>query len=181
MATATPKKLWPARCSCPYWSPCTSSCLLVESDLFIPLKNHVALYCSSGRFALCPTYLHLTEAASQPQAAEEKPIKRRRSVRIPCHHPFRFSQVVNRQPADMQENTSWILDVSDHGLRFASDQSLSQETTICFCIEDEATATKIEGVGRVVWSAPLNNTSLYQVGVAFKDEFRGGPTSLGAQ
>jgi len=173
MATATPEKLLvQVRRSCPYWSPFTSSCLLVKNDLFIPLKSHVAVYCFSSRFSFCPTYLQFAEADSQPEAAAAQPVNHRRSVRIPGYHDFRFSQIITKQQVKTTESTTWTLDLSDHGLRFASSRSLIQDTAIRFFVEDETKAATIEGVGKVVWSAPLKNTSLYQVGVAITWLFR---------
>lgn len=166
MAIATPDNLLQARCSCPYWSPFTYSCLLVKDDLFIPLKSHVAVYCFSSRFYFCPTYVEFAEAENQPQAKGTAAFNQRRSVRIPGYHNFSFSQLINKKLLKSREKTTWTLDMSDHGLRFASDQSLTQDTAIRFFVEDEARAATIEGVGKVVWSAPLKNTTLYQVGLA---------------
>lgn len=176
MATATPEKLSQVRCFCPYWSPFTCSCLLVKDALFIPLKSHVTLYCFSSRFSFCPYYLQLAEGENQAKKTQKKPTNHRRSVRIPGYHSFRYSQLIdkqlNKQLNKTKESNTWTLDVSDHGLRFASEQSLAQDTAIRFFVEDDLSVTKIEGVGRVVWSAPLKNTSLFQVGVAITWLFR---------
>jgi len=64
------------------------------------------------------------------------------------------------------EDRTWTFDVSEHGVRFASDKLLVPDTAIHFLLEDDEIATTVEGVGKITWCAPLKNISLFQVGVA---------------
>lgn len=166
MATATQEKSSQEGCCCPYWAPLTCSCLLVKDDLFIPLKSHIAVYCFSSRFSLCPYYLQLADAANQTKEKQKNPSNHRRSTRIPGYRSFRFTKLIDKQLFKTKEDTTWTFDVSDHGVRFASEQILTHDTVIHFFVEDDTSATTVEGIGRVVWCAPLHNTSLFQVGAA---------------
>ncbi len=167
MATVTQEKTPPEECSCLYWAPFTYSCLLVKDTLFMPSKGHVLLYCHSCRFSLCPHYQQLVDAEEPTKIKQAEPLDHRRSIRFPGYHNFRFSKVTNKHFSKAKENNTWTFDMSEHGVRFASEQVLTRDTAIRFFVEDDEITTRAEGVGRVVWCAPLANTSLFQVGVSF--------------
>lgn len=166
MAASTPKTVSLENCSCLYWAPFTCSCLLVKDGLLIPLKNHVLMYCHSSQFSLCPHYQQLVDAEHPTEIKQPGSINRRRSISFPGYHDFYFSKLIGRPLFKTEEEKTWTFDVSDHGVRFASEQLLTSNTAIHFFIEDEEIAATIDGVGRVIWCDPLKDTPLFQVGIA---------------
>jgi len=166
MATVTQNKALQEYCSCPYWSPFTCCCLLVKDDLFIPLQHHVVMYCLSSRFAWCSYYVQLAGFENQTEPEQEHSINHRRSIRTSRYNRFSYAEIVDNHLFKNGTDTTWTFDLSEHGIRFASDQLLEPETAIHFCVEDEETFTTMKGVGKVVWCTPLKSTSFFQVGVA---------------
>jgi len=159
-------------CYCLYWAPFTCSCLLITNGLLLPLKEYILLYCHTNRFFLCPHYQQLANAEELTETEPKKPMNHRRSIRFPGYHDFYFSKLIGKHLLKTREENTWTFDISDYGVRFASDQSLTRDAAIHFLVKDDEIATTVEGVGRVVWCDPLKHTPLFQVGVAIDWLFR---------
>ena len=98
------------------------------------------------------------------------PVNRRRSVRIPQFHLFRFSELhPNKRGSDNQAEETWTIDVSEHGMRFASYRYLPPNTRIQYTVEGESRGNLSRGQGKVIWSEPLENTQLFHAGIAFSE------------
>lgn len=164
------KKLNIGVCVCPHWDAANRACLLVREGLFLPVAEHVAAYCLSGQYPLC---VHYELLAGQDEYAEKNdvpPVNRRRSLRIPSRHLFRFSEITGSdQLPVIREDDAWTIDLSDHGIRFATRQQLALDTAVRFVVETGGTASLLRGSGRVVWSEPLENSPLFHAGIAFLD------------
>ncbi|MBV5316565.1 MAG: hypothetical protein JZU50_02040, partial [Desulfobulbaceae bacterium] len=52
----------------------------------------------------------------------------------------------------------------------ASRQLLTVDTTIRFFLRTDDSAPLIEGIGRVIWCEPLENTPLFHAAIAFNDQ-----------
>jgi hypothetical protein len=168
-----PQKSRLKKCTCPYWAASSRACLLVKEGLFLPLQQHVDVYCLSSRYPSCRHYLLLAEAQNktiQERQEQTSAISRRRSIRIPSHYSFRFSEITaNDQLPGLQEDDAWTIDLSDHGIRFASRQWLTPDTVIRFFLILDDSNGGIEKTGRVIWCEPLENMPLYHAGIAFPD------------
>jgi hypothetical protein len=156
---------------CPHWDPGNRSCLLVRDGLYLPIEQHVIAYCLSDQYASCSHYGMLSGEEKEVRNDHESSLNRRRSIRIPHQHPFRFSEIIeNDQHPGVREDDAWTIDISEHGVRFATRQRLTTNTMLNFCLEVGETAAKIEGTGRIIWSVPLANTPLFHVGIAFTEQ-----------
>jgi hypothetical protein len=156
---------------CPYWHPTSRACLSVKDGLFIPVYQHVETYCLSSRHSSCSHYHLTTETQAETGKNQASPSNRRRSIRVPNFHNFRFSEITNNdQIPGLQEDDAWTVDLSDCGIRFASRQLLTPDTAIYFSLVSDDTATTIEGTGKVIWSEPLANTPLFHAGIVFIDQ-----------
>jgi len=153
--------------ACPHWCSSSSSCPLVKNGLFMPLEQHVAAYCLSTYYPSCSQYQLQTGAVDREQT---DPINRRLSIRVPCRHSFHFSEIIGHDHLPgLHEDNTWTIDLSDHGIRFASRHLLPLDTDIRFFLETDDRIDKIEGTGRVVWCTPLDNTALFHAGIVFTD------------
>jgi len=162
------KKRMTGCCACPHWEPENRSCLLVKDGLFLPVEEHVATYCLSSQYTLCRHYELLAGEAERAGRNATPPVNRRRSVRIPNRHFFRFSEITGSdQLPSIREDDAWTIDLSDHGIRFVTRQKLAPETAVRFVVDTGGTAKSLQGIGRVVWSEPLENTALFHAGIAF--------------
>ncbi len=146
-------------------------CLLVKEGLFLPMSQHVALYCVSSSYASCSYYQRLGISAQDEgrQREMETAVNRRRSIRIPNRYTFRFVGIADSGPEDtaLREADAWTVDISGYGLRFACRQPLSKEALISFSLGGDASVTGIRGTGRVVWCKPLDNSDCFQAGMVF--------------
>ena len=162
------KTQWLRQCICPHWSPSDRACLLVKDGLFLPVEQHVAAYCTSSHFPSCRQYQLLAGSNVNVGDNESQPINRRRSVRIPSHNNFRFSEITGSdQLPGQRDDDAWTIDLSNGGIRFASRLPLAPDTVIHFSLETDGTDAQMEGAGRVIWSEPLENTPLFHAGIAF--------------
>jgi hypothetical protein len=144
--------------------------MLVTDGLFLPVQEHITTYCTSEYYPSCRHYQLLATPANTPQSTDHQPSHRRRSVRIPRYHGFRFSEISpkDRLPTKRTEET-WTIDLSQQGIRFASYRFLPPDTMIRFSLDSEGGICPTTGQGRVVWSEPLENTPLFHAGIALID------------
>jgi hypothetical protein len=164
------KKSRTVRSSCPHWDAENRLCLLVQDGLFLPVNTHIATFCLDSQHTLCAHFERLAEQELQNGDNTQAPANRRRSVRIPYHLPFRFSEIPGSdQPPLIREDDAWTVDLSDHGIRFATRQLLTVDTTIHFILGMDDTSTKFEGTGRVIWSVPLANMPIFHAGIVLTD------------
>jgi hypothetical protein len=155
---------------CPHWSPSNRACLLVKDGLFLPVEQHITAYCTSNHFTSCRQYQLLAGAEIRSSEDDSLPVNRRRSIRIPSHHVFRFSEITGSdQRPGRRDDDAWTIDLSNGGLRFASRWLLIPDTVIHFTLETEGAAANLEGRGRVVWSEPLESTPMFHAGLVFTE------------
>lgn len=155
---------------CPHWDASNRVCLLVTDGLLVPVEQHVTSYCLSSHFPSCRHHQLLSGTGNETQQFDTPSLNRRRSIRFPSHHVFRFSEITgsDHNPG-IRQNDAWTVDLSEHGIRFVTRQLLTTETPLRFQVEVEETATQIEGIGWVIWSIPLANAPLFHAGIAFSD------------
>lgn len=156
-----------ARC-CPYWSAISKACLLVKDGLFLPVQEHITAYCTSQYYLSCQHFQRLATSQNERQQEGQLPDNRRRSVRVPRYHIFRFSEITPaNQSLENRQEESWTIDVCEHGLRFASYRHLTPDSMIRFSLEGEERLSPTQGNARVIWSRPLESTALFHTGIAF--------------
>jgi hypothetical protein len=135
------------------------------------VEQHVTAYCLSGLYAACSHFQWLGGDADSGAGRTMPPINRRRSIRIPDRHIFRFSEITGSdQIGNIREDDAWTVDLSDHGIRFTAHQFLPPGTTLQYHLGSDTDTNRIDGLGRVVWSEPLANTALFHIGIAFDNQ-----------
>ena len=147
---------------CPHWNTAGRLCLLSRDGLFLPVREHIADFCESAGHQRCPRFrAHADRVA--------RAVNRRRSVRLPQRHLFRFSEISPTGPAAAATaDEAWTLDLSDHGLRVATTCRLQPETAINYEVTGNGSPGRA-GTGRVVWCQPLADTAFFEIGVALVD------------
>jgi len=158
------------KCGCPQYCSISRSCMLVKEGLFLPMDQHVASYCLSSHYPSCSHYQLQAAAEGEINQKYSELLNRRQSIRIPSSHTFLFSEITaHDQIPGVRENDAWTVDLSDHGIRFASRQLLTADTAIRFILKADINTPEIEGTGRVIWCEPLVNTPLYHAAIAFTE------------
>jgi len=150
---------------CPHWEQESRSCRQVDDGIFLPVDSHSSIYCLTRQYTLCSQY---GQPAGQSEQAEQLADNRRHSVRTPCHYLFRFAEITgSHQIPLIREDDAWTVDVSAHGIRFATRQMIPPETALQFEVVKGAGKEPISGAGRVVWSRPVESSRLFHSGIVF--------------
>ena len=154
---------------CPHWNASGRLCLLGTDGLYLPVHEHIVAFCESSGHQRCARFRAHADRVTRA-------VNRRRSVRLPERHLFRFSEISPTGPASAATaDEAWTLDLSDHGLRVATTCQLRPETAIHFEVTGNGNPGRA-GTGRVVWCQPLANTAFFEIGVALADQ--PDPTAL---
>ncbi|MCL2789126.1 MAG: PilZ domain-containing protein [Desulfobulbus sp.] len=151
---------------CSYWEPETRSCLLVRDGIFLPVGTQISTYCLTSQYTICHQFEQLAIRDSRDKQADAD--NRRRSIRIPCHHVFRFSEMTGSdQLPSIREDDAWTVDLSAHGVCFATRQMIPLETVLQFEVCRGSGKESILGTGQVIWSKPIENSPLFHSAIAF--------------
>lgn len=153
---------------CPHWSPQDRSCLLSREGLYLPVAEHVQIYCEGGNYASCSQYMNL---ALRPDtvASVDKGVNRRRHRRVPGRFFFRLAESTGEELDRLIDDAAITVDLSRGGIRFESYRALSEGTEILFSLNGDFSGTPLRGVGRVKWCRSLDNAPLYHAGISFLD------------
>ena len=150
---------------CPHWEPETRACLLISDGIFLPVDTQIRTYCLTSQYMLCNEY---GQMAAQDRRNERAASDNRRSTRIPCYHVFRFSEITGSdQIPSIREDDAWTVDLSAHGIRFATRQMIPPATVLQFEMDKGSGKESISGSGRVIWSKPIESSPLFHSAIAF--------------
>ena len=153
--------------SCPYWEQDSHLCLLVEEGIFLPIEAHISTYCLTSLYALCNQYEVLVSHDQWSEQSGYFTNNRRRSVRIPSQHLFRYTEITGSDhPPSIREDDAWTVDLSAHGIRFSTRRLLPPKTMLRFEMV-KGDKESIAGIGRVVWSKPIESSQLFHSAIVF--------------
>ncbi len=155
---------------CSHWSPISKSCLLHQGGLFIPVDEHIKIYCQNSNYLTCQ---HFSEQA-KPRASstwEEKEENRRRFKRIQKRYYLRLSEYKPSAIAEVPiDECACTVDLSAGGIRLESCHCLALDSLISFYLDKEFSGSGLRGIGKVRWCKTLENTPLFHVGLDFLDD-----------
>ena len=163
---------------CPFWSTQAMKCQLCLEGLFIPLNDHIEVYCKTLHYRQCLQFSQ--HSASHPQPAERR--NRRKYERVAASH--RVTLVVLLQSGELASHLPpahvsaayesaaccRTLDLGKGGMRLTAEQPLVQATVIRFSFADSFPKSVQTGQGQIAWCNKQQNQPEYQAGIAFKDD-----------
>lgn len=167
MAETTPDKN-----SCPYWSPISLKCSLCHEGLFIPLENHIEIYCRTEAYTMCTQY-SLGYGSHQLAAAGDLASgnNRRRHPRILDRHRLTLVRLDRPgMPASQVATPARTIDLSPGGLRLQTAEPLVSDTVLQVSFDDLATDFPLTGTATVKWCRRLDDSADYQAGLAFTSD-----------
>ena len=151
---------------CPSWSFSTKSCLLSTDGLYLPVADHVSLYCEGGGYLFCPQAAGLnTKHGAKNRTLSE----RRKSRRTPARLFARISDSLQSIEHVGAEGAAITVDLSNQGFRVELCSPLTEGTTIHFSLEDESTSSPVHGTGLVKWCHSMENAALFHAGIMVTD------------
>jgi hypothetical protein len=163
----------PDKKSCPYWSPISLKCSLCNEGLFIPLENHIEIYCRTEAYTMCMQY-SLSSEFYRPSLAENTAAprdNRRRHIRMEDRQRVTLVQLNRSETVASHVSTpARTIDLSLGGLRLQTAEPLVNDTVIRFSFDDLAPDFPLAGTAIVKWCHRLIDSPEYQAGLAFSNE-----------
>ena len=154
---------------CPHWSQQDRSCLLSQKGLFLPVTEHVEIYCEGGNYSSCSQYMG---QVLRPPAGTviDQGVNRRRHPRVPGRFFFRLAESSAEEDLNrLIDDAAITVDLSRGGIRFESYRALPEGAEILFSLNGDFSSVPLRGRGRVKWCRSLDDAPLYHAGISFVD------------
>lgn len=152
---------------CPSWSFATKSCLSTKSGLYLPVAQHIEIYCEGGGYPSCPQFI---KQAFSSELANGDKANRRHCRRVPGRFFTRLTERTNDALSRVVEDAAVTVDLSAGGIRFELCQSLAEGSEIEFSLDGDFSDTPLHGAGQVKWCRSLESAPLYHAGISFADK-----------
>jgi hypothetical protein len=156
---------------CPYWEPSQAQqCLLSKGGLYLPLPEHVLMFCSSSAYSSCHQYIMGCQSfigKSYPHAREGRRRHQRYKINYPLTVMLSDAPDRNRESADM---TAMALDVSLSGMRARTALSIPVGSQLLFQVNSSLLDDRrLSGAAETVWCYPDKTGQNFLCGFAFDD------------
>jgi hypothetical protein len=166
MAEQTPRTSF-----CPFWSPLSMKCSLCSEGLFIPLDDHIDVYCKTEDYPMCLQY-SLSHESFRKIAGYCGPTlsdNRRNYERIESTHPLTLVRLSSSgKVASHFTSPASTIDLSMGGLRLRMQDPLINDTVVRFSFDDSVPELLQSGTATIKWCYRMIDTSEYQAGLAFR-------------
>jgi len=153
---------------CPHWSAKDRSCLLSQWGLYLPVAEHIEIYCEGGNFSSCSQYMAQAPPPVGPSSSDNA-MNHRHFRRVPGRFSFRLAERAGDALNQLIDDAATTVDLSPGGIRFESYRSLRRGTEVLFSLNGDFSNAPLRGIGRVKWCHSLENAPLYHAGIAFAD------------
>ena len=159
---------------CPFWSTQAMKCQLYREGFFIPLNDHIEVYCKTLHYPQCVQFSQ--HSANHPQPIEKRGLNRRKYERVAASHRvtlvelLQTGQSASHLPAAHESATCCTLDLSKGGMRLTTEQPLVKASVIRFSFADSFPKSVQTGQGQIAWCNKQQDQPDYQAGIAFQDD-----------
>jgi len=145
---------------------------MTKGGLYIPLPEHIEIYCSTTHYIQCHQYIRGKEILSEAAAAEGIEDSRRRHRRIKERLPVSIvaCDSMGKLIGDKAEETS-TRDLSIGGMCLTSHSKRQTNELLLLKLMQGTSESPLTGIGEVRWCNASNKSSKsseYRVGIAFK-------------
>jgi len=158
--------------SCPYLSHNAEECLMTTGGLYLPLPEHIEMFCKTSCYVKCHHYIigceEIRNAAPKVSAGT---VNRRRYRRVHERLPIVLSGYLTRgSSCDILDSSAYTIDLSMGGVKFVSRHKFLPETKIMFTLGEGETGSSIAGLGEVRWTENDSaDPDLFLSGLSFVD------------
>ena len=158
---------------CPYWSKQNShECKMTKGGLYIPMPEHVDMFCSKSYFVQCHQYLRGCEILKETARKYGFIVDggRRKYRRVSERTTLTLSACNNsRNLLELLDDKASTVDLSLGGMCLESSKEIQQNSLVSFQFSSDFSIPNLSGIGEVKWCEPVDNSDYFQAGVAFAD------------
>ncbi len=158
--------------ACPYWDEASKQdCKMVKGGLYIPMPEHIDIFCSTIHFSQCHQYIRgceiLNETAQRLGFTKEE--NGRRQYRRMTEQLLLAVSTCDEKgkPTVSFEEPFKTIDISLGGLRIESKEEIQANEIIAFTFGDDFAIPGFTGFGEVKWSRKITDGKNFQSGLAF--------------
>ena len=153
--------------SCPFWSPTSGNCKISNEGLFIPLDDHIDIFCKSDEYSGCEHFC--VNSATGNKTVCNTVSERRRSDR---HSGFQEIKIIQSPEYTDQQSShlsAHVVDFSENGIRLLAATQLDRDSTVTCALDDRYPEHLRSAAAMIRWCRPLRNNGGYQAGLSFRD------------
>ena len=155
---------------CPFWSTYALKCRLCYEGLFIPLDDHVEVFCTSPEYPLCLQYNMNTDDVPKVEEEQNDMVNRRTSPRIEKN--YRVTLVKLTESGQLARHFSLhasTIDLSRGGMKLSTSEHLLDDTRIAFSFIDTFPKELQSGIAKIKWCKKQEATGDFLAGLAFEN------------
>jgi hypothetical protein len=158
--------------NCPFWATLSMKCRIYKGGLFIPLDDHIQVYCKTLNYPQCLQYeLHLRNHLEIIDKANHRYKNRRKFTRIEARYKITLVRLIHSDMVVSHYSTlARTLDLSNGGMRLTTHEPLINDTVLQFSFGDTFPEHLQEGTGQVAWCNKEVDAPGYQAGISFHDD-----------
>ncbi len=158
--------------SCRFWSALSMKCRICKEGLFIPLDNHIEMYCKTTEHPHCLQYMLYSEnIQSLLEQSEKGESDRRKYERYKtCHQISLVRLVQSRKIATHYSIVAKTVDLSSGGMRLTTRKPLANHSLVQFTFDESFPQDLQNGTGQVAWCNKQIDELGYQAGITFQDD-----------
>lgn len=158
--------------NCPFWSELSAKCRVCKGGLFIPLDNHIELYCKTPDYPLCLQYdVHKEKHFKIIDNKSITPDNRRKFVRFDVRLQITLIKHVQSGQIGTHSSTfAKTIDLSSGGMRLTTSNPLTSKSVVQFSFGDSFPKSLQNCSGKVAWCNKEIDDPGYQAGISFNDE-----------
>ncbi len=147
-------------------------CRICKGGLFIPLDEHIEIYCKSPDYPQCMQYaLHTENRLEISGNLKQSNRNRRKFVRVDVSYKITLVRLINSGSVVSHfSSLAQTLDLSSGGMRLTTNNPLLNNSVIQFSFNDSFPEDLQEGTGLIAWCNKEVDEPGYQAGISFQDE-----------
>jgi len=158
--------------TCPYLSHNAEECLLTSGGLYLPLPEHIDMFCKTSSFVKCHHYIVGCEEIrnATPKVAAGA-VNRRHYRRVQERLSLVLAKYSTSGAAcDILDSSAFTIDLSMGGIGFVSRHKILPKTKIKFTLGGGVTGPSLTGIGEVRWTeGDSMEPDLFLSGLSFMD------------
>ncbi len=147
------------------------ACSLTKGGIFIPLPEHIEMFCKTPHYLECEQYFrnnHLNSELSNEEIFIDN--GRRHFRRIPDILALTLSNCDETgHPSQIIDAHACTLDLSPGGMLLESRQALMMNNLVAFTFGPHFSTPNHTGIGQVRWCKEAKKTDAFHAGLSFVD------------